>query len=434
MSGGTLDGAARDQPTLPGGWTWVPLGELAAGEARAITDGPFGSNLKSEHYTQTGPRVIRLQNVGDGEFIDARAHISAERFEMLRAHEARPGDVVVASLGDALPRACVVPTGIGPAIVKADCPRIRPGSAVEARYLMHALNSPAVREQGQQAIHGLGRPRLKLAELKKLLIPIAPLDEQRAVVARVDAALERVDLALKRFEAATAQLSNYRLAVLRDLLDGRWPSVELRETLVSLRNGIFVSRPAAAGPGIPIFRISAVRPLALNRDDVRYAPLDLPDHERFLVEPGDLLFTRYSGNAEFVGACALVPDDVPPTLHPDKLVRGVVNREVAEPAFLEIACSAGSTWDEIRASRKTSAGQVGIAGKQLGAVRVPLPSIEEQRKIVKDARAQLDAADAVARRLRRAADRAAHLRTAVLAAAFAPASMNNTPHAVLVEA
>ncbi len=44
--------------------------ELAAAEQRAITDGPFGSNLKSSHYVESGPRVIRLQNIGFGEFFD----------------------------------------------------------------------------------------------------------------------------------------------------------------------------------------------------------------------------------------------------------------------------------------------------------------------------------------------------------------------------
>lgn len=47
-------------PELPNGWTWVTVEQLAAPEPNSITDGPFGSNLKTEHYTSNGPRVIRL--------------------------------------------------------------------------------------------------------------------------------------------------------------------------------------------------------------------------------------------------------------------------------------------------------------------------------------------------------------------------------------
>lgn len=91
---------------------------------------PFGSNLKSEHYTKSGARVIRLQNIGDGNFRDERSYIGMERFEALRAHEVREGDLVVASLGAHLRVRALVPKLGVPAIVKADCIRIRLSSHV----------------------------------------------------------------------------------------------------------------------------------------------------------------------------------------------------------------------------------------------------------------------------------------------------------------
>src|SRR5690554_1517252 len=36
----------------------------------SFTGGPFGSNLKASDYTSEGIRIIQLQNIGDGEFID----------------------------------------------------------------------------------------------------------------------------------------------------------------------------------------------------------------------------------------------------------------------------------------------------------------------------------------------------------------------------
>jgi type I restriction enzyme S subunit len=70
-------------------------------QPNGLADGPFGSNLKTEHYAPSGARVIRLQNIGRGAFLDAnRAFIELAHFERLRRHEAVAGDVVVASLGD----------------------------------------------------------------------------------------------------------------------------------------------------------------------------------------------------------------------------------------------------------------------------------------------------------------------------------------------
>src|SRR5262245_6005410 len=94
--------------TLPNGWCWATVEMLAMDSLGSITDGPFGSNLKTEHYTESGPRVIRLQNIGDGKFIDEQAHISESHFRKLVKHEVRTGDIVVAMLGETLPRACMI--------------------------------------------------------------------------------------------------------------------------------------------------------------------------------------------------------------------------------------------------------------------------------------------------------------------------------------
>jgi hypothetical protein len=59
-----------EQVELPETWAWASLEELKGLAPNTITDGPFGSNLKTEHYTDSGPRVIRLQNIGRGIFID----------------------------------------------------------------------------------------------------------------------------------------------------------------------------------------------------------------------------------------------------------------------------------------------------------------------------------------------------------------------------
>ena len=118
----------------------------AAPEERAITDGPFGSNLKSAHYTTTGARVFRLQNIGDGVFRDERAYISLDHFNRLRAHEAREGDLLIASLGDDPPRACLIPHTDEPAIVKADCIRLRLSPRVNPRWVLHTLMSPTTKQ------------------------------------------------------------------------------------------------------------------------------------------------------------------------------------------------------------------------------------------------------------------------------------------------
>jgi type I restriction enzyme S subunit len=173
-------------PSVPAGWTWVTVAQLAAPERNAITDGPFGSNLKTAHYTDAGPRVIRLQNIGDGEFVDEYAHIAEEHFQRLRKHEVHAGDLIIATLGEKPPRACILPLQVGPGIVKADCIRFKPHSSVSSAYLNIALNSEPTRRRTKDQLHGVGRPRLSLGEIKAIALPLPPAEEQLRIVAEVD--------------------------------------------------------------------------------------------------------------------------------------------------------------------------------------------------------------------------------------------------------
>lgn len=213
---------AAGLPELPAGWCWATVEQLAAHEPNSITDGPFGSNLKTEHYTSEGPRVVRLQNIGDGFFRDEEAHISAEHFARLTRHQIFANDVIIAALGDEAPRACLVPPTLGPAIVKADCIRFKPHHhLMDPRYANFALNSKVVKAQGARIIHGIGRPRLNQQEIRNLCLPVPPLAEQARIVAEVERRLSVVGQLAGTVAANVARAGRLRQAVLKAAFEGR---------------------------------------------------------------------------------------------------------------------------------------------------------------------------------------------------------------------
>ena len=213
---------AWNNDELPIGWQWSTVAELAAKEKNSITDGPFGSKLKTEHYQETGPRVIRLQNIGDIDFRDAMAHISQEHFETLRKHQIFAGDLVIAGLGESLPRACIIPEYVGDAIVKADCIRFKPNQELaDNKYLLYALNSETIKKLVTKIVHGIGRPRMNQQEIKAIPIPLAPLDEQRRIVAEVERRLSVVGEVESAVDAGLVRAARLRQSVLRSAFEGR---------------------------------------------------------------------------------------------------------------------------------------------------------------------------------------------------------------------
>jgi type I restriction enzyme S subunit len=178
--------------SLPGGWVWASLEDLAAHESGSITDGPFGSNLKTSDYVDAGVRVVRLGNLGVGQFIDDdRSFITREKFEQLRKHEVLGNDLVVAALAEPVGRCVEVPETLGSALVKADCVRIRVHPDVNRRYLMYCLNSPGGQHRAEAAAHGIGRLRMNLGDIRALSVPLAPRREQRRIVAKIEALFAR---------------------------------------------------------------------------------------------------------------------------------------------------------------------------------------------------------------------------------------------------
>lgn len=447
---------------LPDGWRWASVAELAADEPRAITDGPFGSNLKTAHYTTEGPRVIRLQNIGDGAFLDAEAHISHERFAELRSHEARAGDVVVASLGEVLPRACLVPPALGPAIVKADCARIRPASDVDAGYLMHALNSRVVRDQAARSVHGVGRQRLRLAELKKLLVPVPPPDEQRRLRALLDDRLIRIEAGLATLDRARANLAVFRESLFAAAVDGRlrsldetpadelrlaalerrlerdtsskrktkrplggrrdhvpfdlpngWSYASIDELATSVQYGSS-AKTSEEPRGVPVLRMGNVTLDGRIRwNGLKYLPADHEDFPSLLLADGDLLFNRTNSPA-LVGKSAVVRNMPWEASFASYLIRVRFDEAIVpEFAAFYLASSYGRGW--VRSVVSQQVGQANVNGTKLKQLTIPLPPPETQRAIVEAAGRYLSAADELEARLDASRPRAAQLRASALA-------------------
>ena len=168
----------------PKGWPVRRLGTAAL----RFSDGPFGSNLKTEHYVDSGIRVVRLQNIGAGTFRDGdKAFISEQHAETISRHLCQVGDLLIATLGSPNLRACILPETVGSAINKADCLRLKPDPRIaNAPYLCWLLNSPQVLVACSDAIHGQTRSRISFGYLRDLEIITPPIQLQNEFAARVE--------------------------------------------------------------------------------------------------------------------------------------------------------------------------------------------------------------------------------------------------------
>lgn len=422
---------------LPPGWEWTRVEDLAAAEPRAMTDGPFGSNLKSSHYVDSGPRVIRLQNVGFGEFIDERAHITEQHFESLRAHEARPGDLVVASLGQDLPRACLIPSDVGPAIVKADCIRVRLHSELDARYVNYSLQRPELRRAVSDQIHGVGRPRLGMAGIRALSIPLAPRAEQERIVDAIEEHLSRLDTAEALLAAAQDRIKVLgRVSIRRSFDSHSWPWTTLGE-IAEVKGGVTKDSKRQWDPSfidVPYLRVANVQRGRLDLDEVATIRVDPDKAQALRLQVGDLLLNE-GGDRDKLGRGWVWEGQIDDCIHQNHVFRARLNDEF-DPYFVSTHANTwGQAWFEEHGRQTTNLASINLG--TLKQLPVPAPPKPEQRAIVAD----LQEANKVRCRLIESIEQAwrqtLSLRRSILAAAFSgqlvPQYPNDEPASVLLE-
>ncbi len=395
-------------------WPTVPLNDLQSEEPRAITDGPFGSNLARRHYTESGPRVVRLQNIGDGRFIDEKAHISKEHFESLRAHEVKAGDLLVASLGEVLPRACLAPVSLGPAIVKADCIRVRLRQDVDSRWVLYAMQRPEVRRWADDHRHGVGRPRLGLKVIRQIPVPLPPLDEQRRIVDLLEDHLSRLDAADRELARAIDKLQALWRSALMAVRNSFTSDSRAIGEIASTSLGKMLDAKRQSGEPTPYLRNINVRWGSFDLADLQTTPLAPEEITKFDVREGDIMVCE-GGEP---GRCAVWRGDGSGIAFQKALHRiRVEQRAVVLPDFLALMLE-----ECIRSGRAdrlfTGTTIKHLPQEKLRTIEIAVPSLEEQQAALEHLAEVAEAREQLQSSLIGTLRKSQALRRSLLAAAF----------------
>lgn len=362
-------------------------------------DGPFGSGLKSEHYVDEGARVIRLGNLGSGDWLDSdAAFIDLAYWAMLRRHHAAAGDLIMAGLGDEahpVGRACVLPD-VGPALVKADCYRLRldPLKA-DARFMALYLSSTAGGSEAQMLAEGSTRSRLTLSKGLSVQVPDIDVDTQRAIAdyldaetARIDALVERrvavVDLLVERFDSDVfQQVTGGAVHGPRRPSGLEWVPEIPRDwgtpavgANFQVQLGKMLNPDAKQGELRPYLRNLNVQWDSIDTADLEEMDFDQDERIRFELRDGDLLVCE-GGE---VGRAAVWHGEVPGCYYQKALHRVRPYRN-DRTRFLMYALRAAAKRGVFANEGNTST-IVHLTAEKLRAHRLPWPSVAVQTEIV----------------------------------------------------
>jgi type I restriction enzyme S subunit len=260
-------------------------------------------------------------------------------------------------------------------------------SRLDEGFLAYFIRTPAFRDQ-VSAQGSTNYAAIRPAHVLGYQIPLPPIDEQRRIVARIEAVAAKLDRARKLREDAAAVTDRLLPAETTRVFDG------LGYTTVALCSlGLDGTNPVQTGPfgaqlhtsdfvdaGVPVLNVGNVWP-----EGLRLTNLDHVTEEkaaalaRYSLEPDDLLFARSGAT---LGKVCLVPSNCRGWLMTGHLFRVRLDQARCDPRFVFAGLRAadsvrGQVFDMVRGATRP-----GFNTSLLSRVKIPLPPLAEQRRIV----------------------------------------------------
>ena len=444
---------------LPNSWTWARLGDVCR-----TTSGGTPSRKNAEYFTGDIPWV-KSGELPDGLVSEVEERITAAAVANSSAKLFPAGTLLIALYGATVGKLGILKEAA--TTNQAVC-AIFPPEYLDTKYLFWYLR--CVRSDLVAQAVGGAQPNISQGILRELRVPIAPLDQQKRIVAEIEKQYSRLDEAVANLKRVKANLKRYKAAVLKSAVAGRLVETEAElarregrsyETGEQLLQRILETRrsqwqgkgkykepaapdttdlpalpegwawasvdqlvahltdgdhqaPPQTDQGIPFLVIGNVRGGEIDFSDTRfvgeayYNSLD-PNRQPKL---GDLLYTLVGS----YGIPVRVTTEKPFCIQRHMAI--LRPHEHSPISYLTLAMASDNVFRQAT-TVATGTAQLTVPLAGLRQIAIPLPSISEQERIVAEVDRRLSLLRETGTQVRANLQRAERMRQALLGQAFA---------------
>lgn len=197
---------------LPTGWQWTRLGEIADniqyGYTESSTDEPIG------------PKFLRITDIQNNAVIWKSVPYCKIDDSKKQNYILKDGDLVFARTGATVGKSYLLKGDFPESVFASYLIRVRLLKEVSESFVYNFFQSLIYWKQITEGQVGIGQPNVNGSKLSLLIVPVAPLPEQRAIVSKIEQLFSELDNGIANLKLAQEQLKVYRQAVLKKAFEG----------------------------------------------------------------------------------------------------------------------------------------------------------------------------------------------------------------------
>ena len=453
--------AQNEMPTdiaakeLPSDWQLSTLGDLL--KVRN------GFAFKSKDYQEVGALLIRQSNLGGSRVNVKKAKYLPESYlEEYRDYLVKKGDILIGMSGS-IGKLCTYDRN-EPALQNQRTGLLLFKDAEQKPWVWHYL--PLLEKELLKVGKGVAVQNISAIQIESFPIPVAPLAQQKRIVAEIEKQFSRLDEAVANFKRIKANLKRYKAAVLKSAVEGKlteaWrkahPDVESASTLLERiltdrrakwkGKGKYKDTPVPDTQNLPTLpnawtwssvetlcsdivdcphstpkweatgraclRTTEFRPGRLVLTDVRFVSQSTYEKriQRLKPRENDIVYSREGG---ILGIACMIPSGVEPCLGQRMML--LRSHALFTPNLLMYWLNSSWTLARVRSLTGGSASPHLNVG-EVKLFPVPLAPLAEQEQIVSEVERRLSVIEALEATVEANLTRASRLRQSILSTAF----------------
>ena len=249
---------------------------------------------------------------------------------------------------------------------------LKPKEGLDVDYLCYSLMFYDV----TGLVNGATRQKLTQADMRKMEIPLPPLDEQRKIAAVLD---KVSDLIAKRRQ----QLDKLDMLVKARFVEmfGAFPKdIELSE-VATITGGLTKNSNRKNLPlKLPYLRVANVAFNSVDVSEILEIGLTEEERKKTLLQKGDLLFVEGNGSPDQIGRVAVWNNQITPCVHQNHLIKARFDNSIVLPAFALHYYMNSEGRQQIREKAVSTSGLYTLSVSKIESLVLPTPPMELQEQ------------------------------------------------------